>query len=98
MGHAAEVGSAGVDSNNHLVSTSRRRALKGLGAAGATGLAGCSSLTGGEGDTTGTTITLWTTLQGQSSVAEQFLQQTINQYEERTGNTVEWIKETVSNV
>ncbi|MFB6102097.1 MAG: ABC transporter substrate-binding protein [Haloplanus sp.] len=85
----------------------RRKALKGLGAAGLVGLAGCAGGGGGGGTTatggggknaTGTTISLWTTLHGQSKAAEQYLDQTIKTYEQRTGNTVKWVKETVKNV
>ncbi|MFB6120041.1 MAG: ABC transporter substrate-binding protein [Halobacteriaceae archaeon] len=93
---------AGTNDDNRLLGASRRRALKSIGAAGTAGLAGCSGITGGGGggggNGSGTTITLWTTLHGQSSVAEQFLADTISTYEEETGNSVKWIKETVANV
>ncbi|SFR65500.1 ABC-type glycerol-3-phosphate transport system, substrate-binding protein [Halogeometricum rufum] len=68
------------------------------GTTDASGGGGTATTGGSEKNANGTTITLWTTLHGQSKVAEQFLDETIKAYEQRTGNSVQWIKETVSNV
>ena len=62
---------SGVDNSRNSVRLSRRTALKGIGAAGLTGLAGCSSLTGGKSGVIGSagggnpiTLNYWTLFGG----------------------------------
>jgi multiple sugar transport system substrate-binding protein len=50
------------------------------------------------GDSGPVTITMWTNVQGQSQVADRFLEKQINLYKQRTGNDVIWVKEPVTNV
>lgn len=91
---------------------SRRSVMKSLGAAGIAGLAGCSGGNSGSGDgntgtttggdsssnANGTTIEMWSLIHGQSEVANQFLEQTIQRYEQETNNTVNLVKENTQNV
>jgi ABC-type glycerol-3-phosphate transport system substrate-binding protein len=46
----------------------------------------------------GTTIELWSLIHGQSQIANDFLEQIIQQYEQETNNSVRWVKENTQNV
>lgn len=82
------------DNHHDSGSITRRNMLKIAGAAGVAGISGCSQsgspTTGGQQDsssTSGTAFEFWETFNVQSRSAEEFLRQTVSEFEQRTGTT-----------